>query len=117
MTTADPTPPQPPTSPNRVTVVDFDMPFTSMIGFMLKWAIASIPALLILIAIGATTTALVSGVVAGVARVASIADVNPFDEWHRRCDESQSSADQNTAVAIKCKHDFDALAAAQARGR
>jgi hypothetical protein len=32
----------------RVTVVDFDMPFTSMIGFMIKWALAAIPAMLIL---------------------------------------------------------------------
>lgn len=32
----------------KVSVVDFDMPFFSMVGFMVKWALASIPALLIL---------------------------------------------------------------------
>jgi hypothetical protein len=32
----------------RVTVVDLDLPFGSMIGFMVKWALASIPAFLIL---------------------------------------------------------------------
>lgn len=34
--------------PVRVVVADFDMPFGSMVGFMVKWAIAAIPALLIL---------------------------------------------------------------------
>ena len=32
----------------RVTVVDIKMPFVSMVIFMVKWAIASIPAFLIL---------------------------------------------------------------------
>jgi hypothetical protein len=31
---------------NRVTVVDVDMPFGSMVVFMVKWALATIPALL-----------------------------------------------------------------------
>lgn len=34
--------------PLRVTVVDFDMKFGSMILFMVKWAVAAIPALIIL---------------------------------------------------------------------
>jgi len=33
---------------SEVVIVDVDMPFTSMIGFMVKWAIAAIPALIIL---------------------------------------------------------------------
>jgi len=33
---------------NEVTVVDIKMPFWSMVVFMVKWAIASIPAILIL---------------------------------------------------------------------
>jgi hypothetical protein len=36
-----------------VAVVDFQMPFGSMVVFMVKWVIASIPALLILCAIAA----------------------------------------------------------------
>lgn len=32
----------------RVAVVDLDMPFASMVGFMVKWSLAAIPALLIL---------------------------------------------------------------------
>ena len=33
---------------NHVTVVDIRMPFLSMVVFMVKWAIAAIPALIIL---------------------------------------------------------------------
>jgi len=33
---------------SRVTVTDFDMPFLSMVRFMIKWAIAAIPAIFII---------------------------------------------------------------------
>jgi hypothetical protein len=36
----------------RVTVVDIKMPFSSMVLFMVKWAVASIPALTILLILG-----------------------------------------------------------------
>ena len=35
-------------SANRVAVTDFDMPFLSMVRFMVKWAIAAIPAVFII---------------------------------------------------------------------
>ena len=35
-----------------VTVVDIKMPFGSMVVFMVKWAIASIPAFIILVVLG-----------------------------------------------------------------
>ncbi len=35
-------------STSNVTVVDIKMPFLSMVVFMVKWAIAAIPALIIL---------------------------------------------------------------------
>jgi len=43
-------PPAPPVSygPPRVVVSDIDMPLWSMVAFMLKWALASIPALLVI---------------------------------------------------------------------
>jgi len=41
-----------PPGPPKVVVTDIDMPFGSMVAFMVKWSIASIPALLILIVIG-----------------------------------------------------------------
>ncbi len=37
----------------EVVVTDIDMPFLSMVGFMIKWAIAAIPALIILAVMGA----------------------------------------------------------------
>ena len=44
------------TTPNasngRVQVTNFDMPFGNMVFFMVKWAIASIPAFIILFIIG-----------------------------------------------------------------
>jgi hypothetical protein len=46
-----PTPSRP--DPAPVTVVDFDMRFGSMVWFMIKWAIAAIPAVIILFTVGA----------------------------------------------------------------
>jgi hypothetical protein len=43
--------------PARVVVVDVEMRFWSMVAFMVKWAIASIPALVILILLGALAAA------------------------------------------------------------
>lgn len=37
-----------PAGPQKVTVVNFDMPFGAMVNFMVKWALASIPAFVIL---------------------------------------------------------------------
>jgi len=39
-------------TPKHVVVTDLDMPIASMVNFMVKWAIASIPAFLILLVIG-----------------------------------------------------------------
>lgn len=49
-------------SPARVAIVDVQMPFGSMVMFIFKWTIASIPALIVL---GLLALAL-SGIVAGV---------------------------------------------------
>ena len=38
----------PPPDPQPIRIVDIDMPIGSMTSFMIKWAIASIPAVLIL---------------------------------------------------------------------
>jgi len=51
---------------NKVSVTDLDMPFLSMVRFMVKWAIAAIPALLILMILGAVFWALLLGFFAGV---------------------------------------------------
>lgn len=57
--------------PTQVSVVDVNMPFPSMVVFMVKWAIASIPALLILILLGALATAVFGGILAGLLRLIS----------------------------------------------
>ena len=38
--------------PSKVTVVDIDMPFLRMVGFMVKWVTATIPAFIVLFAVG-----------------------------------------------------------------
>ena len=47
---SEPKPPVP--IPAAVTVIDVQMPFWSMVVFMVKWAIAAIPAVLILVIVG-----------------------------------------------------------------
>jgi hypothetical protein len=74
MTTELPLPTPPAQPPNRVTVVDIDMPFFSMIGFMLKWAIAAIPAMVILIMIGAFVSVVFAGIISGLTSTASLFD-------------------------------------------
>jgi len=45
----------------RVIVQDIHMPFLSMVVFMVKWAIAAIPAFLILIILGVFTSGILGG--------------------------------------------------------
>jgi hypothetical protein len=62
-------PPPRPTA-MRVVVVDFDMSFTNMVIFMIKWALAAIPAAIILVGIVgiALMAFLMAGMMAGVPR-------------------------------------------------
>jgi hypothetical protein len=48
---------------NEVVVTDIRMSFISMVIFMVKWAIAAIPAIIILALLGALLTAIFSGLV------------------------------------------------------
>jgi len=59
---AQPAPLPAPTELLRVSVVDINMPFASMVGFMLKWSLATIPALLIL----GTIAGIIALVIAGI---------------------------------------------------
>lgn len=47
------------TTPAELTVVDIDTPFGSMVTFMIKWALAAIPALIILAVLAALALGLV----------------------------------------------------------
>jgi hypothetical protein len=53
-------------SRDRVIVTDVDMPFMSMVTFMVKWAIASIPAFIILAVIGAVVGGIATCAMAGL---------------------------------------------------
>jgi hypothetical protein len=55
-----------PSAPIRVHIIDIDMPFGSMVTFILKWTIASIPALLILMVLGFMISAMFAGLFAGL---------------------------------------------------
>lgn len=52
--------------PTKVTVTDVSMPFGSMVVFMIKWAIASIPAIIILFVLMAIVSAIFGGIFGGI---------------------------------------------------
>jgi len=52
----------------RVVVTDINMPFMSMVIFMVKWVIASIPAFIILSILGAAITGIFSAFMGGMGR-------------------------------------------------
>ncbi len=54
----------------EVTVTDIKMPFGSMVVFMVKWALASIPAIIILFLVGAVVSVVFSGFIAALIGVA-----------------------------------------------
>jgi len=53
--------------PQKVRVIDLDMPFGSMVVFMVKWAIAAIPAFIILMVIGFLLSLIFGSVLAVLA--------------------------------------------------
>jgi len=52
----------------QVEIKDINMPFMSMVIFMVKWAIASIPAMLILFVMGAVFTGVFGGLLGALVR-------------------------------------------------
>lgn len=55
--------------PRRVFVIDLQMPFVSMVPPMVKWALASIPALMILFAIFSFLSTVMGSMIASVERL------------------------------------------------
>jgi hypothetical protein len=49
----------------KVVVTDIKIPFTSMVVLMVKWAIATIPALIILIVIASITFGIINALTGG----------------------------------------------------
>ncbi len=58
-----------PEEPRQVIVVDLQLPFISMVLMMVKWALASIPALMILFAIFSFVTTVMGGMMTSVVRL------------------------------------------------
>ncbi len=54
---------------SNVVVTDIRMPFSSMVIFMVKWAIAAIPAIIILSILFGVGAALFSGIFSGTGRM------------------------------------------------
>ena len=52
---------------SEIVVTDIQMPFGSMVVFMIKWSIAAIPAAIILLILGAMLSGVLAGVAAGIA--------------------------------------------------
>ena len=57
---------QPPAAPHRVAIADIDIPFWRMVSIIIKWAFASIPAIIIISIIFAVLSMIVSAVVVGI---------------------------------------------------
>ena len=55
---------QPPAAPHRVSIADIDIPFWRMVAIIIKWAFASIPAVIIITIIFAILGALLGAAVA-----------------------------------------------------
>jgi hypothetical protein len=56
------------TSTNEIVVKDIKMPFLSMVIFMVKWAIASIPAVIIIVLIAKLIMEIILGMMGGMGR-------------------------------------------------
>jgi hypothetical protein len=53
---------------SEVVITDVKMPFGSMVLFMVKWAIATIPALILLSVIGSITFGILTAIMGGFHR-------------------------------------------------
>jgi hypothetical protein len=80
---------------NRVSVTDLDMPFLSMVRFMVKWAIAAIPALLILTVLGAVFWGVFLGFFVGVGS----------GLWHKSAKTTVALTPASKTGAIATKND------------
>jgi hypothetical protein len=61
----------------RVTVTDVDMPFMSMVRFMVKWAIAAIPAIFILFAMSAVLAGVMTALLSTIRNSFNSTDTPP----------------------------------------
>jgi hypothetical protein len=86
-----------PSSKQEVAVTDIRMPFGSMVLFMVKWAIASIPAVLILVVMTVSFWTLAIGFVASVGTLFTTGISSLF---HMSPDKASNPAPTKRAVAV-----------------
>ena len=86
-------------SKNQVTVVDVKMPFWSMVIFMVKWAIAAIPALIILIVFYFASSAAIYGTVLGYFSGKSLAEIS-YESKNDSASETARSAAGTVTVEM-----------------
>jgi hypothetical protein len=81
----------------EVRVADIRMPFGSMVVFMVKWAIASIPALIILFVLGALLWGVTMGLVVSLTHPSRQASSSPSSATGGNSSEpSQANAEQTS---------------------
>jgi hypothetical protein len=75
----------------EVVVTDIEMPFASMVVFMVKWAIASIPAMILLGAVASLFWLLVYGLFGGGTLKGGL-QASQFDRAQENCKASDDQA-------------------------
>ena len=98
----------PPHEPAPVRIVDIKMPFGSMVVFMVKWAIAAIPALIILAVVGVLAAGILSGMIIGGSS-RSPYSYQPAAEPHQ---SAKSSAEAEAYYECMHRHEWADTAAA-----
>lgn len=90
-------------SVNETVVVDVKMPFWSMVVFMVKWAIAAIPALIILIVFFATSSVALYGFVTGlmIGKTPSTENIQPSPQNESHQDSQQFRFDEKITANLK----------------
>jgi hypothetical protein len=63
-------------APKEVVVTGVDIPFFSMVWIILKWSLASIPAMILLWLVGAVLVAIGGGIVAAILAAVGVAAEN-----------------------------------------
>ena len=90
----------------NVIVTDIRMPFWSMVVFMVKWAIAAIPAIILLATIAAVLSAIFAGAFTGFSRT-STAGLFPETSSQSTLNSKSKSSELSGPIADRCKGSYE----------
>jgi hypothetical protein len=95
--------------PTRVVVTDLQMPFGSMVVFMVKWAFAAIPAALILLAAITFGGAVFNGILVSIRTAQLAADTAPIvsSQTNGAAPHGQAGDSNVPQLADRCKGNPD----------